>query len=169
MTEFFNHPFFIIVGGLTVTLWVFSAIWGAICWVLGITPILFRLGMSLWRRKIVIFSDDLDTFDTLQKAIAYTKIFKGKNIIHIKSNDIDNAKGKTIFLVDWNTFGDKIERVFTARKNGQTPIIIYASPGSIPPDKMTDIANRAHTAVVNFRGRLLNDVLTSLMTTSYGA
>ena len=33
--------------------------------------------------------------------------------------------------------------------------------------KMNDIANRPNTVVVNFRGRLLNDILTSLITTSY--
>lgn len=45
--------------------------------------------------------------------------------------------------------------------------MIYAKPASIPHEKMSDIANRANTVVVNFRGRLLNDVLTSLITTSY--
>jgi hypothetical protein len=45
--------------------------------------------------------------------------------------------------------------------------VIYAKPASIPPDKMDNIANRSNTVVVNFRGRLLNDILTSLITTSY--
>lgn len=77
------------------------------------------------------------------------------------------TKDETIFLVDWETFGDKIEQIFSARKNHQTAIVIYAKPASIPQEKMSDIANRANTVVVNFRGRLLNDILTSLITTSY--
>jgi hypothetical protein len=74
---------------------------------------------------------------------------------------------ETIFLVDWESFGDKIDQVFSARKNHQTAIVIFAKPASIPNEKMADIANRANTVVVNFRGRLLNDILTTLITTSY--
>jgi len=103
----------------------------------------------------------------LKNSLIDSNIFKKKNIIHINSNNIDKAKDETIFLVDWETFGDKIEQIFSARKNHQTAIVIYAKPASIPQDKMSDIANRENTVVVNFRGRLLNDILTSLITTSY--
>ncbi len=163
---FYNHPLFIIVGGLTVTLGVLGFLYKVICWIFGITPIVLRLGIALWKRKVAIFGN-VEVFESLKSSLVESKIFKEKNIVHVKLDNIDKAKDETIFLVDWETFRDKIEQVFSARKNHQTAIVIYAKPASIPQDKMNDIANRANTVVVNFRGRLLNDVLTSLITTSY--
>lgn len=166
ITSFFNHPFFIIIGGLTVTLSLIGLLYAIICWFFGITPIIFRLGMALWDRKVAIFAS-LDNFENLKESLVDSSIFQENNIVHIKINNLDKAKNETIFLVDWETFGEKIIDVFATRKNHQTAIIIYAKPGSIPQEVMNDIANRTNTVVVNFKGRLLNDILTSLVTTTY--
>jgi len=166
ITSFYNHPLFIIVGGLTVTLGVLGFLYKVICWIFGITPVVFRLGVALWKRRVAVFGS-VEAFESIKASLLDSKIFKEQNIINIKLDNIDKAKEETIFLVDWETFGDKIEQIFSARKNHQTAIVIYAKPASIPQEKMSDIANRANTVVVNFRGRLLNDILTSLITTSY--
>lgn len=166
ITNFYNHPLFIIVGGITVTLALIAFVYRLACWAFGVTPIVFRLGIALWQRKVAIFGS-AEVFESLKSSLIDSSVFKEKNIIYISPDNIDKAKEETIFLVDWETFGDKIEQVFSARKNHQTAIVIYAKPASIPQEKMNDIANRANTVVVNFRGRLLNDILTSLITTSY--
>jgi hypothetical protein len=166
LAVFYNHPLFIIVGGLTVTLGVVGFLYKVICWIFGITPIILRLGIALWKRKVAIFGN-VEIFESLKSSLVESKVFKEKNIVHIKADNIDRAKDETIFLVDWETFGEKIEAAFSARKNHQTAVVIFAKPASIPQEKMNDIANRANTVVVNFRGRLLNDILTSLITTSY--
>lgn len=166
IANFYNHPIFIIVGGITVTIGVIGLIYKIFCWIFGITPIIFRLGIALWKGKVAIFATN-QAFTSLKTTLTDSKIFKEKNIIQIEQGNIEKAKDETIFLVDWETFGNHIENVFSARNNHQTAIVIFAKPASIPQDKMADIANRSNTVVVNFRGRLLNDILTSLMTTSY--
>jgi hypothetical protein len=163
---FFNHPFFILIGGLTVSVSILGVLYRILCWIFGITPVIFRLGIALWKRRVAVFSSG-EIFESLKASLTDSGIFKPKNIIHIRSDNIDKARDETIFLVDWETFGQKIEQVFAARHNHQTAVVIYAKPASIPTDRMNDIANRANTVVVNFRGRLLNDLLTSLITTSY--
>ncbi|MEK9132023.1 MAG: hypothetical protein AAB447_03880 [Patescibacteria group bacterium] len=164
--NFFNHPFFIVVGGLTVCLAVLGIIYRIVCWFLGVTPILFRLGRALWGRKVAVFAS-ADAYKSIEATLTDTGIFRQKNVTHIPLDNVDKAKDETVFLVHWETFSEQIERVFAARGNHQTPIIIFAKPAIIPKETMEDIANRANTVVVNFRGRLLNDILTSLMTTSY--
>ena len=164
--NFFNHPFFIVIGGITTTFLVLGIFYKIISWLFGITPVVFRLGFALWKREIAIFGS-LEIFESLKSSLIDSKIFKEKNIVHIKKENTEKAKEKTVFLVDWETFGEEIETVFNSRKDHQTAIIIYAKPQSIPHEKMNDIANRPNTVVVNFRGRLLNDILTSLITTSY--
>jgi hypothetical protein len=166
IVEFFNHPLIIIIGGLTVVLGLLGVLYRLVCWIVGITPITFRLGIALWKRRIAIFASQ-EQFTRLRQTLVDSKIFKGNNIIHIADDNIDKAKTETIFLVDWETFGRRIEQVFSARRDHHTAIVIYARPASIPQDTMMDIANRANTLVVNFRGRLLSDILTTLVTTSY--
>ncbi len=166
IVEFFNHPVFIIVGGTTVVIGFLGFLYKVISWFFGITPIVIRLGTALWKRKVAIFGTT-DAFTNLKDTLIDSKIFTTNSIIHINLNNIDKAKGETVFLVDWETCADKIDHIFSVRLNHQTAIVIYAKPASIPHEKMNDIANRPNTVVVNFRGRLLNDILTSLITTSY--
>ena len=161
-----NHPLFAFIGAATILVTFLGFVYRIVCWAFCITPIAFRFGIALQKREVALFGDDT-AFGSLKDCLLDSKIFKDKNIIHIRSNNIDKAKDKTIFLIDWSSAGNDIEKIFAARKNHQTPVVIYAKPSTIPQDKMTDIANRSNTVVVNFRGRLLNDILTSLVTTSY--
>src|SRR3990167_774797 len=134
ITKLYNHPLFIIVGGLTVTLGVIGLLYKVFCWIFGITPIIIRLGIALWKRKVAIFGS-VESFESIKSSLLDSKIFKEKNIVYIESNNIDKAKDETIFLVDWETSEGKIEQIFSSRKNHQTAIVIYAKPTSISQKK----------------------------------
>lgn len=163
---FFNHPFFIIIGGLTVVLTAIGIVYRFICIALGVTPLVFRIGKAIWLRKVAIIGST-EAFSTLRDCITDTKIFKHSNVIHIPIDNIDKSKQHTILLVDWETCGNQIDQIFSTRINHNTAVIIFAKAGTIPNEKMTEIANRSNTVVVNFKGRLLNDILNSLITTSF--
>ncbi len=136
------------------------------CWMFGITSVIFRLGIGLWKREIAIFGS-IDFFGCMRDLLLDSKIFKDRNIVHIQSDNLDKAKNKSIFLVDWATSGTDLDKIFGIRRDNQTAVIIYAKPQAIPTEKMPGIADNRNTVVVNFKGRLLNDILTSLITTSY--
>jgi len=164
--EFFNHPVFIIVGGLTVLFAAIGIIYRIVCIILGVTPLVFRIGKAIWRRKVAIIGSS-ESFTSLKDCITDTNIFKKNNVIHIPIDNIGKVKEHTILLVDWETCSNQIDNIFIARKNNNTAVIIYAKAGSIPNEKMGEIANKSNTVVVNFKGRLLNDILNSLITTSF--
>ena len=164
--SFFNHPFFIFVGGVTVIFGTFGVFRQLFCWLLGISPIAIRLGVALSKRRVAIFGSP-QAFESLKSSLVDSGIFKEKNVICIHADNFEKAQLETVYLVDWESFGEKIEQIFLLRKSHQIALIIYAKPGSIPQDQMNIIANRPNTVVVNFRGRLLNDILTSMMTTAY--
>ena len=124
--NFFNHPFFIVFGGLTATLVILGFVYQIICWVFGITPVIFRLGIALWKRRVAIFGST-EVFESLSASLIGSNIFRKKNIIHITPDNVDKAKNETIFLVDWETFSNKIEQVFSARINQ-----ICSAPPSLP-------------------------------------
>jgi len=164
--EFFNHPVFIIVGGLTVLFAAIGIIYRIVCIILGVTPLVFRIGKAIWRRKVAIIGSS-ESFTSLKDCITDTNIFKKNNVIHIPIDNIEKVKEHTILLVDWETCSNQIDNIFIARKNNNTAVIIYAKAGSIPNEKMGEIANKSNTVVVIFKGRLLNDILNSLITTSF--
>lgn len=166
ITLFYNHPFFIIAGGVGVTLLLVTFFLKVIFTIVGITPVLSRLGFALWNRDVAIFATS-DTYSSLKKSLKDSGLFREKNIECINLDNIDKAKGKTCFIVEYSVFKDKLQEVFSARQDHRTPVIIYAQPGTIPNDVMADVANKTNVIVVNFRGRLVNDVLVSLITTSY--
>ena len=55
------------------------------------------------------------------------------------------------------------------KKKDNTPLIIYApqDKGKIAPEDLKKINQHRNVVVVNFRGRLINDILVSLMTTGF--
>jgi hypothetical protein len=164
--DFFNHPIFIIIGGLTVITATVGIVYRIVCIILGVSPLVFRIGKAVWLRKIAIIGST-EAYSSLKDTITDTNIFKKKNVVYIALDNIDKIKEQTILLVDWETSSNQIDHIFHARKNHNTAIIIYAKAGTIPHDKMAEIANKSNTVVVNFKGRLLNDILNSLITTSF--
>jgi hypothetical protein len=167
ITELCNHPVIAIVGGISFCLTALSIIAVVIGWALGITPPLIRLGLGLWRRKIAIISS-ADNFRGLNDCLVDSKLFRACNITNIGTDNLEKGKKFNLLLIDWSSTKDYIEQIVNVRENDQTPLIIYANPADepIPRAVMTDIANRQNTVVVNFRGRLINDIVTSLITTS---
>jgi len=131
-------------------------------WIFGIYPILKRLGIGRWKRKIGIFANDAG-FEMLKNSLTDSGVFRECNIEKLIESEIEQAKTQSLIIVEWSEFGKHIEQIYDYRSAKTVPVIIFAAPGGINPDQMKDIANRPHTVVVNFRGRLLNDVLTSLM------
>lgn len=162
--EFFNHPFFIVIGGATTVLMIIGFCYTAFLVVKGVFPVWYRLGIGLSKRKIAVFAED--EYGSLDNMLTDSKIFTAT--IQIHKNDIKKAEKETVFLVHWNEFKDKIDDILLLKKDS-TPLIIYApqKEGFIDKDVMEKINSHRNSVVVNLRGRLLNDILTSLITTSY--
>lgn len=155
------------VGLVTAALFLLTLISGIIAWLKGIIPALIRLGNGLSKRKIAIFAKG-DHLKSLQDLLEGTKLFSKKNIMGISSaSDLETAERATLFLIFWDDWQDKIDEILRAKKDN-TALIVYAPrQNSIPSDKFVELNRKRNVMVTNFRGRLLNDIVISLMTTSY--
>lgn len=132
----------------------------------GIAPVLVRLGNGLSRRKIAVFASG-DALRSLEELLRDCKLFNKSSIIPIPSvGDIGKAEEASVFLLNWVDFNQHIDAIIRKKKD-KTPLIVHAAPGAIPPAQMARLANERNVAVCNFRGRLLNDLVTSMITTSY--
>lgn len=173
MYQFFNHPFFIVFGGITATIAIVVFLLNILFWILGIAPLLKRLGYGRWFRKIVIVAND-DYYSSLKGDLVDSGIFRKKNILQINSQTISKVKDENLLLVHYQSFDETVIKTILANKKSNAGMIFYY-PGFSPKDGKEipnglkeQISNTENTTIVNFRGRLLNDIITTLITTSYG-
>ena len=166
--NFFNHPFFVIVGGIATLVMIVTFFYSIILVIRGVFPVWYRLGKGLSKREIAIFEND--EFDSLKCILVDSRIFKEKNIIKIEQNYIKKAESISLLLLHWKAFKDNIDNVLSIKKDSDA-LIIYApqEEGLIDKSILTKINQERNCIVVNLRGRLLNDILSSMITTSYSS
>jgi len=145
-----------------------TTVLAVVAWFKGILPALVRLGNGLAKRKIAIFAKS-DTLSSLTSLLTDSGLILSQNITHItKEDDFGKAEGSTLFLVYWPDWKDKIIEIKNKKLDGEA-LVIYApyAEGRIPDDVMAQLDKGRNVAVVNFRGRLLNDIVTAMITTGY--
>jgi hypothetical protein len=144
-----------------------AAVYGVWLLARGIAPVLIRLGNGLARRKIAIFAKG-DAAESLKGLLQDSKLFKNSNLICVRTEgDLGKAEPASVYLVHWPDWSHNIDQILNS-KNDKTALVVYAPPGNpVPIDVMARINGFRNATLVNLRGRLMNDVVLSLITTSY--
>lgn len=161
--NFFEFYGFVSTFILTIILIV-----GIVLWFKGILPVLFRLGNGLVKRKIAIFAKS-DNLNSLKSLLLDSELFSEKNIIEITSNnDFGKSEKSTLFLIFWHDWEKDIDNILN-KKADKTALVIYAprDKGSISEEDFKKINKERNVSIANLRGRLLNDIISFLITTSY--
>jgi hypothetical protein len=156
------------IGLVETAILIVGIIYAIVLWVRGVFPALLRLGNGLAKRKIALFAKG-DNGSSLKHLLMDSKLFKQKNICEItKREDVGRAEDSTLYLVYWPDWGGDIDEILR-QKPDSCPLVVYApyDQGRIPDAQMKLLDGKRHTAVTNFRGRLLNDIIGFLITTSY--
>lgn len=150
---------FIAVGGFTTIMLLIGA-------VRGIIPVLWRLGKSLYNRRIALYAENEAT--TLKLTLIDSKLFKNKNIDVIGKKELSKGRDHSMMIVYYPEFKDCILDIISLKNDGDA-LIVYApnSEGRIENEILNAINAQRNSIIVNLRGRLLNDILTSMITTNY--
>lgn len=170
--QFFNHPVFVIFGGISAILILLGVVFSFISWLLGITPLLWRLGYGRWLRKIAIVAKN-EVFNQLKKDLVDSGVFRESNISQISSQSLAEIKDRDLLLVHYQSFSQAEIKTILANKKSKAGMVFYYPEFSnkkgkkISDEMFKQISSKENTTVVNFRGRLLNDIITTLITTSY--
>lgn len=167
IVNFFDNPFFIIMGGISTILITGGFLYTTFLIVKGVIPVWYRLGRSLSKGKIAIFSTT--QYSSLRNMMIDAKLFQEKNIMEVGTHEINRAKKANLFLVHWNDYKNEIDQILNIKEDW-TALVIYApkNEGIIENQAILDkINSHRNSVIVNFRGRLLNDILISLITSSY--
>lgn len=155
-------------GYISTGIVIVASFLAVVAWFKGVLPAVLRLGNGLAKRKIAIFAK-ASTSESLKNLLLDSGLFSEKNIISVtKGDDIGRAEPTTLFLVywpDWKTDIDEILR----KKNDGTALVVYAPQnlGRVPDEDARKINEHRNSILTNFRGRLLNDIVSSMITTSY--
>jgi len=166
INSFFSLPFFTVFGGISTIIVIAAALSSGYLFWQGVFPVLWRLGHGLSKREIAVFADSM--FDELKQILVDSGLFKEKNIIKLGKGSIRKAEGISLLLMHWDAYKDELEEILRNKKDMHA-LIVYAPQNEdrIGPDDINAINKNRNTIIVNFRGRLLNDVLTSMITTGY--
>ena len=156
-----------IIGYITTCIVVIAFSVGIYKWITGISPALWRLGKGLSSRKIAILAES-DNFTSLKNLLLDSNLIKKKNIIQVTGKELKKAANYTLLLAHWGSISSYLDSVLSDKRD-ETALLIYApqEEGLIPSEELGKINQHRNVIVVNFRGRLLNDIVTSLITTSY--
>jgi len=154
-------------GYISTIIVIAGIIAGVVVWFSGISPALYRLGNGLAKRKIAVFAKN-DNAVSLKSLLIDSKLFKQKNIFEITcKDDVGKAEEASVYLVHWHDWANDISEILS-KKPDKCAMVVYApyDKGKIPDEQMKNLDGKRHTAVTNFRGRLLNDIVTAMITTS---
>jgi len=151
----------------TTILVIIAFLVGIYNWVTGISPALWRLGKGLASRKIAVFAAG-DTYNSLKSLLVDSGLFKEKNIVQITEDELKKAEKYSVYLAHWSSISSYLNKILSDKKD-DTALLIYApqNEGRVPDEDIANINKHRNALLVNFRGRLLNDIVTSLITTSY--
>lgn len=156
------------VGRVTTVLFLITLGLGIYAWAKGIFPALLRLGFGLSRRKIAIFAKG-DNLSGLKSLLLHSDLFYERNILEIPSIEhLGIAERATLYLVFWHDWSEHLAEILKKKQDG-TALVVYAPQelGFIPQETIKVLNNERNVVLTNFRGRLLNDIVVCMMTTSY--
>jgi len=168
LTSFFDSKFFIIFGGISTIIVIVGVLYTLWLIVRGVVPVLYRLGLGLSKRDIAIVS--ADQFTSLRDLLLDSKLFQAKNLHQVHIRDIQKAAKMTVIIAHWDHIKDDLESVLQVKRD-QDALIVYApqGEGTLNAESLDAINKHRSTILVNFRGRLMNDVVSSMISTSHAA
>lgn len=134
--------------------------------ILGLRKPLWRFGMGVAWRKVFIVADG-DSRNEIKNDLVRSGIIKERNIKTKTKGELGDLKGARLLILEYEYL--KKEKVLetVSQKAPDCGVLVYAEFGTIPNDVLNELNLFQHVSVVNFRGRLVNETLLLLISTSF--
>lgn len=128
----------------------------------------WRFGLALYGKKIMIVASDEDYCD-LEEDLSDSGLIKRKNIQRVSGKHISKVKDALLLIVVYGYLDKDGFRQIINGKSSRCGLIVHCPPekGRIDDEEMRLLSKTAFTALCNFRGRLVNDVLLMMLSTSF--
>ncbi|MBS6869707.1 MAG: hypothetical protein ACLTHL_08145 [Collinsella sp.] len=128
----------------------------------------WRFGLALCGKKIMIVASAEDYCD-LEEDLSDSGLIKRKNIQRVSDKHISKVKDALLLIVVYGYLDKDGFREIINGKSSRCGLIVHCPPekGRIDDEEMGLLSKTAFTALCNFRGRLVNDVLLMMLSTSF--
>lgn len=128
----------------------------------------WRFGLALYGKKIMIISDG-DDYHDLEEDLSSSGLIKKKNVLHISNKQLSKAKNALLLIVVYDYLNNSDFQNVIRNKSTRCGLIVHCPPekGRIAAEEMELLSKSTFTALCNFRGRLVNDVLLMMLSTSF--
>ena len=160
--------FFEVIGTVTTIVAIITGVITFFGWLTGVSLVMKRLGLGRWYRKVLIVGGASET-KSLRKDLEDSGVFRSKNITEADDRNLSDVKKASLILLDYWSLTEAQVKTVLANKEKEAGLIVYSPMGKnrIPDEVSEIINNEPFTTLVNMRGRLVNDLLITLMSTSY--
>lgn len=161
----FNMAFGLI-GSVTTVATIISAAVIVFFAITGLLKAMWRFGIGVAWKKVFIVAE-ADARDELRGDLMRSGIVRKRNIETMTRGQTSNLKGARLIVLDYGYLKEDETVRIVSQKDSDCGVLVYAKPGAIPDEVMEKLNLSQHVSVVNFRGRLVNEVLILLLSTSF--
>lgn len=154
-----------IIGYITTIASILGMLVAVIYVTMGLFPLLWRLGLGRWKTRIAVFSKESERRESVKRDLAESGLFRKNNIESLGLEDVQRADQYAIIVL-CDDMLDSLEDILNKKKS-TAGLIIYATTTRLTPEKMSLLNNHPLVTLVNFRGRLISDLILMLMGVNY--
>lgn len=142
-----------------------SILFGAFC---GVTQALVRFGLALFGKKIFVVASE-DEYGDIREDLVDSGLIKSGNIQRVSNRHMDKAHDALLLIIVYGYLEPKDFEALVRTKSSRCGVIVYCSPekSRITEQEMSLLSRTSFTALCNFRGRMVNDVLLMMLSTSF--
>lgn len=134
----------------------------------GVTQATVRFGLALFGKKVAIFAN-ADDYHIIESDLTSSGLIKKKNIERVSADQRANLNEALLIVFACRADNKEYINEVVNRKNSRCGLIVYcpSGPGVLSAQEIATINSSSFTTVCNFRGRLVNDVLLMMLSTSF--
>lgn len=134
----------------------------------GLTQAIVRFGLALFGKKVAVFAS-ADDFHVIKSDLASSGLVKEKNIERVSVEQRSSLNEALLIVFACRDDNKKHIKEVVVRKNPRCGLVVYCpdGPSALTHEEMAEINAAPFATVCNFRGRLINDILLMMLSTSF--
>lgn len=134
----------------------------------GVTQALWRFGLALFGKKILIIASEED-YSYIREDLVNSGLIKPRNIEYVSKKYLGKTRDALLLIVVHGVLNSDELKYVVREKSSRCGLIVYCPPekGRIGQSEMELLSSTSFTALCNFRGRMVSDVLLMMLSTSF--
>lgn len=134
----------------------------------GVAQAAWRFGLALFGKKIQVIAGEAD-YQDIYEDLTDSGLIKGRNIQRISDKHQAKTRDALFLIVVYKYLKSNDFEAVIRGKSPRCGLIVYCPPekGRLEPGEIELLNQVAFTVLCNSRGRLVNDVLLMMLSTSF--